>query len=115
LFQVAPQLTPGGHEPQGLTNLSRRTRWHVSPKLLACPNSSFIVAYLIAQHGTQEQQQRLLPKMASGEIRGAFSMSEPECGSDVAAIKTRARAADGGFVLDGQKMWLTTAARPIRT
>jgi alkylation response protein AidB-like acyl-CoA dehydrogenase len=74
-------------------------------------NTHFIVAYMIAQHGTEEQQQRLLPKMASGEIRGAFSMSEPECGSDVAAIKTRARAADGEFVLDGQKMWLTNGAR----
>ncbi len=57
-------------------------------------NTHFIVAYLIAQHGTEEQKQRLLPKMASGEVRGAFSMSEPECGSDVAAIKTRA-VADG--------------------
>ena len=73
-------------------------------------NTHFIVAYLIAQHGTEEQK-RLLPKMASGEIRGAFSMSEPECGSDVAAIKTRARAADREFVLDGQKTWLTNGAR----
>src|SRR3954468_9817893 len=45
-------------------------------------NTHFIVAYLIAQHGTDEQRQRLLPKMATGEVRGAFSMSEPECGSD---------------------------------
>jgi alkylation response protein AidB-like acyl-CoA dehydrogenase len=74
-------------------------------------NTHFIVAYMIAQHGTQEQKQRLLPKMATGEIRGAFSMSEPECGSDVAAIKTRARPDGGGFVLDGQKMWLTNGAR----
>ena len=53
-------------------------------------NTHFIVAYMISQHGTEEQKQRLLPKMATGEIRGAFSMSEPDCGSDVAAIKTRA-------------------------
>ena len=53
-------------------------------------NTHFIVAYMITQHGTDEQKQRLLPKMATGEIRGAFSMSEPECGSDVAAIKSRA-------------------------
>ena len=51
-------------------------------------NTHFIVAYMIAQHGTDEQKQRLLPKMASGEVRGAFSMSEPELGSDVAAIKS---------------------------
>ena len=74
-------------------------------------NTHFIVAYMIAQHGTEEQKQRLLPKMASGEIRGAFSMSEPECGSDVAAIKTRAHPDGEEFVLDGQKMWLTNGAR----
>jgi alkylation response protein AidB-like acyl-CoA dehydrogenase len=74
-------------------------------------NTHFIVAYMIAQHGTDEQKRHLLPKMATGELRGAFSMSEPECGSDVAAIKTRARADGDGFVLDGQKMWLTNGAR----
>jgi butyryl-CoA dehydrogenase len=74
-------------------------------------NTHFIVAYLIAQHGTDGQKQRLLPKMATGEVRGAFSMSEPECGSDVAAIKTRAREDGGEFVIDGQKMWLTNGAR----
>jgi alkylation response protein AidB-like acyl-CoA dehydrogenase len=74
-------------------------------------NTHFIVAYLITQHGTVEQKQRLLPRMATGELRGAFSMSEPECGSDVAAIKTRAKADGAEFVLDGQKMWLTNGAR----
>jgi alkylation response protein AidB-like acyl-CoA dehydrogenase len=75
-------------------------------------NTHFIVAYMIAQHGTDEQKQRLLSKMATGEIRGAFSMSEPECGSDVSAIKTRAIPdGEGTFVLNGQKMWLTNGAR----
>ena len=74
-------------------------------------NTHFIVAYMITQHGTDEQKQRLLPKMATGEIRGAFSMSEPECGSDVAAIKSRATAEGDEFVLNGQKMWLTNGAR----
>src|SRR6476620_8464024 len=74
-------------------------------------NTHFIVAYMIAQHGTDEQKRHLLPKLAPGELRGAFSMREPECGSDVAAIKTRARADGDGFVLDGQKMWLTNGAR----
>src|SRR6476620_5036707 len=53
-------------------------------------NTHFIVAYMILQHGTDEQKQRYLPRMATGEIRGAFSMSEPGCGSDVSAIKTKA-------------------------
>jgi alkylation response protein AidB-like acyl-CoA dehydrogenase len=74
-------------------------------------NTHFIVAYMIAQHGTDEQKRRLLPRMATGELRGAFSMSEPECGSDVAAIKTRAVADGDEFVLTGQKMWLTNGAR----
>src|ERR1700733_16118398 len=74
-------------------------------------NTHFIVAYMIAQHGTDEQKQRLLPKMATGEVRGAFSMSEPECGSDVAAIKSRAVADGDDYVINGQKMWLTNGAR----
>jgi alkylation response protein AidB-like acyl-CoA dehydrogenase len=72
-------------------------------------NTHFIVAHLLLQHGTQEQRERLLPRMATGEVRGAFSMSEPGCGSDVAAITSRASRdpASGDWVLDGQKMWLT--------
>jgi alkylation response protein AidB-like acyl-CoA dehydrogenase len=71
-------------------------------------NTHFIVAYLLLQHGTEEQKRRYLPRMATGEVRGAFSMSEPGCGSDVAAIRTRAdRNDDGTFVINGQKMWLT--------
>lgn len=71
-------------------------------------NTHFIVAYMIRQHGTPEQKQRFLPRMATGEVRGAFSMSEPELGSDVAAIRTRAtRLPEGGYEINGQKMWLT--------
>ncbi|MCU1587147.1 MAG: acyl-CoA dehydrogenase protein [Frankiales bacterium] len=78
-------------------------------------NTHFIVAYMLRQHGTDEQKSRLLPLMATGELRGGFSMSEPGCGSDVAAIKSKAvREGDGDeavYVLDGQKMWLTNGAR----
>ncbi|MFV0457914.1 MAG: acyl-CoA dehydrogenase family protein [Actinomycetales bacterium] len=72
-------------------------------------NTHFIVAYMILQHGTPEQKQRYLPKMATGEIRGAFSMSEPGCGSDVSAIKSKAvREGDSDdWTITGQKMWLT--------
>ncbi len=71
-------------------------------------NTHFIVAYMIRQHGTEAQKQHFLPRMATGEVRGAFSMSEPELGSDVAAIRTKAkRDADGNYVINGQKMWLT--------
>jgi alkylation response protein AidB-like acyl-CoA dehydrogenase len=71
-------------------------------------NTHFIVAYMVLQHGTPEQKERLLPRMATGEVRGAFSMSEPGLGSDVAGIRTKAvRQDDGSYVIDGQKMWLT--------
>ena len=70
-------------------------------------NTHFIVAYMIMHHGTEEQKQHYLPKMAEGEIRGSFSMSEPDLGSDVAAIKTRAKQDGDDFVIDGAKMWLT--------
>src|ERR1700692_2466061 len=71
-------------------------------------NTHFIVAYLPRQPGTDPQKRHPLPRMATGEARGAFSMSEPELGSDVAAIRTRAkRNPDGNYTIDGQKMWLT--------
>ncbi|MDQ1731709.1 MAG: hypothetical protein QOK10_1868, partial [Pseudonocardiales bacterium] len=74
-------------------------------------NTHFIVAYLLMQHGSDEQKSRLLPKMATGEVRGAFSMSEPDVGSDVAGIKSRATRVADGFTLNGQKMWLTNGSR----
>jgi alkylation response protein AidB-like acyl-CoA dehydrogenase len=73
-------------------------------------NTHFIVAYLISKHGTGEQRARFLPAMAAGELRAALSMSEPGLGSDVAAIATTARRDDGGYVISGQKMWLTNGA-----
>ncbi|HEX2314848.1 MAG TPA: acyl-CoA dehydrogenase family protein [Thermomonospora sp.] len=70
-------------------------------------NTHFIVAHMIKQHGTPEQKAAYLPRMATGEVRGAFSMSEPDLGSDVAAIRTRARRDGDAYVIDGTKMWLT--------
>jgi len=71
-------------------------------------NTHFIVAYMLMQHGTEEQKQKYLPKMATGEVRGAFSMSEPGLGSDVSAVSTKAtKLEDGSYSITGQKMWLT--------
>src|SRR5688500_11764484 len=71
-------------------------------------NTHFIVAYMLMKHGTEEQKQKYLPRMATGEVRGAFSMSEPSLGSDVAAIRTKGtRTDDGDYLVNGQKMWLT--------
>ncbi|GAB2986731.1 acyl-CoA dehydrogenase family protein [Nocardioides montaniterrae] len=74
-------------------------------------NTHFIVAYLLMQHGTEEQKAKYLPRMATGEVRGAFSMSEPGLGSDVAAISTKGtKLEDGSYSITGQKMWLTNGA-----
>ena len=73
-------------------------------------NTHFIVAYMIGQHGTAEQKEYFLPKMAAGDVRGAFSMSEPGLGSDVAAITTKAVPDRADYVINGQKMWLTNGA-----
>jgi alkylation response protein AidB-like acyl-CoA dehydrogenase len=73
-------------------------------------NTHFIVAHLLSRHGTEEQKEYFLPKMASGEVRGAISLSEPGLGSDVAAIRTRGRKDGTDYVIDGQKMWLTNGA-----
>ena len=71
-------------------------------------NTHFIGSYLLMKFGTDEQKERLLPKMATGEIRAAFSLSEPELGSDVQAIKTSAKKLDDGqWEINGQKMWVT--------
>ena len=70
-------------------------------------NTHFIVAYMLMQHGTEEQKEYFLPRMATGEVRGSFSMSEPHCGCDVAAITSKAVRDGDDFVLNGQKMWLT--------
>jgi alkylation response protein AidB-like acyl-CoA dehydrogenase len=71
-------------------------------------NTHFIGSYLLMKFGTDEQRERLLPRMATGELRAAFSLSEPEVGSDVQGIKSVAKKADGGdWELNGQKMWVT--------
>ncbi|MDQ6751109.1 MAG: acyl-CoA dehydrogenase family protein [Actinomycetota bacterium] len=71
-------------------------------------NTHFIGSYLLMKFGTDEQRQRFLPRMATGELRASFSLSEPEVGSDVQGIKSTAkRLDDGAFELNGQKMWVT--------
>ncbi len=71
-------------------------------------NTHFIGSYLLMKFGNEEQRQQYLPRMATGEIRAAFSLSEPELGSDVQAIKTAAKKGeDGKYEINGQKMWVT--------
>src|SRR6201981_1562754 len=71
-------------------------------------NTHFIGSYLLMKFGTDEQKQKYLSKMATGEMRAAFSLSEPEVGSDVQGIKSTAKKLDdGNYEINGQKMWVT--------
>jgi alkylation response protein AidB-like acyl-CoA dehydrogenase len=70
-------------------------------------NTHFIGSYLLMKFGTEDQKDRFLPRMATGEIRAAFSLSEPGLGSDVQAITTRAKQDGDAWVINGQKMWVT--------
>jgi alkylation response protein AidB-like acyl-CoA dehydrogenase len=74
-------------------------------------NTHFIVADMLMRDGTDEQRERFLPRMATGELRCAFSMTEPECGSDVQAIRSRAVRDGEDYVVNGQKMWVTNGLR----
>lgn len=68
-----------------------------------------MLAPTLFAHGTQEQQDRILPKMASGEEIWAQAWSEPESGSDLASLRSTATATDGGWLLNGQKIWSSRA------
>src|ERR1700684_1191358 len=76
-------------------------------------NTHFLGSYLLMEFGSDDQRQKYRPKMAPGEIRAAFSLSEPELGSDVQAIKTSAKKLPGEDVyeINGQKMWVTNGLR----
>ena len=81
------------------------------PTLSGIMNGSFITGTMVALHGTDEQRRRHLPRLAFGEIRAAFSMTEPHAGSDVQSIRTTAVRDGDDFVLNGQKMWVTNGWR----
>jgi len=74
-------------------------------------NTHFISAWMIKTYGTEEQRQRYLPRMATGELHFAYSMTEPHAGSDVQAIRTRAVREGDEYVITGQKMWATNGLR----
>jgi alkylation response protein AidB-like acyl-CoA dehydrogenase len=70
-----------------------------------------LVATLLARHGSHDQKRRWLPALASGEVLGAFALSETRAGSDLAAMATRARREGASWRLDGDKRWVTNGAR----
>ncbi|RUO53367.1 acyl-CoA dehydrogenase [Pseudidiomarina homiensis] len=70
---------------------------------------SSLVMHPIHEYGTEEQRQKYLPKLASGEWVGCFGLTEPDAGSDPAGMRTTAKKVDGGYVLKGSKMWITNS------
>ena len=70
---------------------------------------SSLVMHPIWAYGTEEQKEKYLPKLATGEYVGCFGLTEPDSGSDPASMSTRARAVDGGYELTGNKMWITNS------
>lgn len=70
---------------------------------------SSLVMYPIYAYGSEEQRQKYLPKLASGEWIGCFGLTEPDAGSDPGSMKTRAEKVQGGYVLNGAKMWISNA------
>ncbi len=70
---------------------------------------SSLVMYPIYAYGSEEQRMKYLPRLATGEFVGAFGLTEPDHGSDPGGMKTRAEKADGGYVLTGNKMWISNA------
>lgn len=70
---------------------------------------SSLVMHPIWAYGTDEQKEKFLPKLATGELIGCFGLTEPNAGSDPASMQTRAKKVDGGYSLSGSKMWITNS------
>jgi alkylation response protein AidB-like acyl-CoA dehydrogenase len=70
-------------------------------------NSHLIMAAIVTRMGTEEQKRSWLPKFAAGEIRGGLALTEPDCGTDLQAIRTRARRNNEGYVINGTKTWIS--------
>lgn len=70
-----------------------------------------VVCKLLLAYGTEEQRQRYLPRLATGEIRATMALTEPGGGSDLQAMRTTAKPVEGGYLVNGSKTWITNARR----
>ena len=74
-------------------------------------NSHLIMAAAVARYGTEEQKRRFLPKFASGEVRGGLALTEPDCGTDLQAIRTRAVRRGDHYLINGTKTWISNGIK----
>ena len=88
------------------------TRVDSSVAITLCAHTS-LGTQPIYLYGSEEQKREWLPRLCSGEVLGAFGLTEPEAGSDAANVRTRARAEDGSWVIDGAKQFITNAGTDI--
>ena len=70
---------------------------------------SSLAMYAIEQFGSEEQKNKYLPEMAKGNLIGCFGLTEPDAGSDPSSMKTKAKKAEGGYILNGSKTWITNS------
>lgn len=96
-----------GHVAYGL--IAREVERVDSGYRSAMSVQSSLVMHPIEAYGSEEQKQRYLPRLASGELVGCFGLTEPDFGSDPGGMRTRARKVEGGYRLSGQKMWITNS------
>lgn len=96
-----------GHVAYGL--IAREVERVDSGYRSAMSVQSSLVMYPIEAYGSEEQKKKFLPKLASGEMVGCFGLTEPDHGSDPGSMNTRAKKVDGGYLLTGQKMWITNS------
>jgi len=96
-----------GHVAYGL--IAREVERVDSGYRSAMSVQSSLVMYPIEAYGTEAQKQKYLPKLATAELIGCFGLTEPDHGSDPGSMITRARKTDGGYLLTGQKMWITNS------
>lgn len=89
--------------------ISRRIEAVDSAYRSAWSVQSSLVMFPIYEYGSEAQREKFLPKLASGEFIGCFGLTEPNAGSDPAGMKTRAKKVDGGYVLNGSKLWITSS------
>ncbi|MGE0160114.1 MAG: acyl-CoA dehydrogenase family protein [Gemmatimonadales bacterium] len=109
-------LVPEEHGGLGLDHTTYVTvleelAWGDGAVALSVSAHNGLVATMLVRHGTDAQKARWLPALASGEVLGAFALSETQAGSDLAAMSTRARREGAGWRLEGDKRWVTNGAR----